>query len=1112
MTGSENYKVLIQKLDAFIRKYYVNKLIRGALYFVGFAVLLFLIFSIAEHNFYFSQAVRKVFFFGFIGLSLLSLVYWVAWPLFQYFKLGKTISHEQAAGIIGTHFGDVQDKLLNILQLKKQAETPGSSDLLIASIDQKAEDIRLVPFKNAIDLSTNKKYLKYALPPLVIFFALLLASPSLIKDSTFRIINNNQDFERAAPFKFLLEKQEFQVIQYQDFDLEVKIDGASLPNEVFIDVNDYQYKMKKVAADRFVYQFKNVQKDTPFKLYAGQVKTSFYTLNVLEKPNLLDFKMVLDYPSYTKSKDEVLQNIGDATVPVGTQIRWDFESDHTDTVHLKVAEKLHVAKQKSATKFSYSKRMMKSSAYQVYLSNQEIPFPDSFLYNIHVVPDQYPSISVEKAVDSVDNSIVFFVGSAADDYGVSKLAFTYVITNQNGQQKKKQSEQVPYDQRQRQVDFKHILNLQDLVLAPGDQVQYYFEVYDNDQIHGAKSTKSQIMTFKKKSLEELRDLEKQTSAEIKKELDEAMKETKDLREAFKKLREKLLQKKDMDWQTKKELEKLLEKQQEIQEKMERAKQKFQENKESNPEKSPELKEKEEKMEKMLEKMENDPIKDLMEKIQELMQDMKKDEALDKIEQMEAQDQEMEMKLERLQELYKQLEVEKEMERMMDELEKLGDQEEKLADETKKGEKSNEELKKEQEKIEEKFDELKKDMKALEKKNEQLKRPKDLGENNEEQMDDISQDMDDAQQNMDQNAKDKAAKSQKKAGQKMKQMAADMQAAAQGSEDDSIEEDIKLIRQILENVIRLSFDQEDLVEDFALTNTETPKYVSLIQDQFRIKDDFKIVEDSLHAMAQRQDKLEEFIMETVSGIKKNLGKSIKRLEDRKKIVANETQRKTMTGLNDLALMLDESMQNMQQQMSQSMPGSQMCNKPGGKGQGSPSKSGEPKDKISKGQEGMQKTLDKMMQGKKEGQGGSAKDFAKAAAQQAALRKALEDAMKEKQEQGKGASQEMQEIINQMNKIETDLVNKRLDYETMKRQKDIMTRLLKAEKADRKQDKDNKRKAENALKKQPKFPPNLDAYLKKRQAEIDAYKTVSPALKPYYKQLVESYYRTLKTKKN
>ncbi|MFN4257329.1 MAG: DUF4175 domain-containing protein, partial [Saprospiraceae bacterium] len=114
-------------------------------------------------------------------------------------------------------------------------------------------------------------------------------------------------------------------------------------------------------------------------------------------------------------------------------------------------------------------------------------------------------------------------------------------------------------------------------------------------------------------------------------------------------------------------------------------------------------------------------------------------------------------------------------------------------------------------------------------------------------------------------------------------------------------------------------------------------------------------------------------------------------------------------------------------------------------------------------------------------------------------------KQKQEQGKG-SKALDEIMEQMDKVETDLVNKRLTNETMKRWEDIKTRLLEEERAEREREQDEQREAESAKQQPTKLPPALEEYLKKRRAEVDLYRTVSPALKPYYKGLVEEYLKT------
>ncbi|MEL6987924.1 MAG: DUF4175 domain-containing protein, partial [Bacteroidota bacterium] len=397
---------------------------------------------------------------------------------------------------------------------------------------------------------------------------------------------------------------------------------------------------------------------------------------------------------------------------------------------------------------------------------------------------------------------------------------------------------------------------------------------------------------------------------------------------------------------------------------------------------------------------------------------------------------------------------------------------------------------------------------IEKKNEELENPKDI-EDREEQMEDIEKEMNDAKEDLKKNDKKSAGQKQKNASEKMKQMAEQMQMEMEAGEMEQMQEDMASMRQLLENLVTLSFDQEDLGKSFRKSKVNTPKYVELVQEQFRIKDDFKVVEDSLQALSKRVYQIETFVTEKVGEIKVNLDKSIDHLEERRKTQAGETQQRTMKNLNDLALMLSEVMEQMQQQMSGAMPGSQMCNKPGGSGQG---KEGEkPSDKLGDAQEQLNKQMEMMKKAMEQGggQGGMSEQFAKMAAKQAAIREALKKAQKEAQEQGQG-DKNLQELIDEMNKTETDLVNKRLTNEMLKRQQEIKTRLLEAEKAMRERQWDDKRKAETAQEIERKTPPALEQYLKEREAEIEMFKTVSPSLKPYYKYMVEEYYKSLKTK--
>jgi len=1108
MASKDNYQVLIEKLDRFTRKFYMNQLIRGALYSVGLILAAFILMNLLEHQFFFGKAGRKTLFFSFVGISALALTYWVFMPLLHYFRLGKVISHERAAEIVGEHFTDVKDKLLNILQLKKQADTNPDAALVFAGINQKTAEINPVPFRSAINLGQNKKYLRYALPPLLLLLVLLFAAPSIIKDSTKRLINNNTEFKKAALFSFSIDKEDLTVIQFEDYLLEVKTEGQVVPNEVFVNIDNYHYRLNKEESGTFTYKFSNVQKDMDFTVFSSGIESKAYQLNVLKKPNILGFEVKLDYPAYTGRRDESISNIGDMVVPRGTNIDWVFNSANTDDIQIGFSgKKKPIATNRFSDElFTYKKKAMQDESYKVYVSNNDLPNADSVAYTISVVPDLHPTIAVEEFKDSTDNKLLFFVGDAADDYGLMSLSFNYRLKKQ----KSGQGELNTLKMRQpegRQTQYDHTWDLTELELNPGDELTYYFEVFDNDAVMGSKSARTNVMTFAMPTVKEIEEKTEKNNEEIKKDLEEAIKENKKIREDMKELREKILQEKDMDWQTRKELEKLLERQREMEQQMQEAKEKFEENMKNQDEfekPSEELLEKQEKVQELFEEVMDDEMKELMKQIEELLQELEKDEALEKMEEMEMSDEEMEMEMDRMLELLKQLEVEAEMEKAIEKLEELAEKQEELSEETEKEEKSQEELEKEQEEINEAFKEIQEDIEEAKKKNEELERPNDLGDQ-EEEMEDIEEDLDESQEQLEQQENQKASESQKKAAQKMKDMAAGMQQQMQSGEMEQMEEDMESLRQLLENLLAMSFDQEELIDEIGDANINTPHYVELVQGQYKLKDDFKLIEDSLQALSKRVFQIESFVTEKVTEIKSNMKDGLEELEERHKPQAATHQQYTMKNVNDLALMLSEVMNQMQQQMANSMPGNQMCNKPGGKGGKKPGKV--PGDKMSKGQGELNKDMKEMMEGLKKGKGGSSKEFAQMAARQAAMQKALRDLQQKKQEQGKG-SEELQQIIDEMNRVETDLVNKKLTNEMMKRQEEILSRLLKAEKAEREREYDEKRKAETASQKERKMPPSLEEYIKKREAEIEMYKAVSPSLKPYYKHLVEEYFKSLK----
>ncbi|MBK8844943.1 MAG: DUF4175 domain-containing protein [Saprospiraceae bacterium] len=1116
-----HYNLLIQRLDQFIRKYYLNQIIRGFLYLTGFVTVYFITIALLENYFYFGTTGRKVLFYSFLAASLFTLFKWILVPGAKYFKLGATITKEKAATIIGSHFPNVQDKLLNVLQLSSQAHSGSDSALIIAGIEQKTKELQPVSFKNAIDLNNNRRYLKYAVPPVLALLVLLFAAPSLIRKPVDRLLQNNKEFEREAPFTFNLVNKNLNVAEFDSYVLEVKLEGNAIPDQLDVVYNETPYRLTKDSKGVFSYTFANVQDDINFQLKAAGFNSKPYELNVLKKAGLTNLQIKLDYPAYVGRKDEVMQGSGDLVVPFGTKIYWEVQTRLANKVTMSFEGNATAnAQPEGADKFTFLKTAINDQNYKILIGNDALPHSDSLAYSIHVVQDEYPVITLEKYADSTNQKLVYLSGNVSDDYGLTKLNMVQQIRSEDGKVKTRVLA-IPKPQ-DKQGFYSYLFDIESLKLNPGDDMTYYFEVFDNDAVKGAKSSKTSVMTFKKPSVKEMEKNIEQSTKEIQSELQKTLNESKKINEAINKLKEKLLQQKSLNWQDKEQLNKLLEKQKELQEKLKETQEKLEEKRKNEEEikpPSPEIKEKQDKLDEMLKELQDPEEQKIMDKIKELMDKLDKKESMQQLEKMSQQTEQKNKNLDRLMELMKQLELENKVEDTADKLDELAKKEEKLADEAENDKKDAEQLKKEQEEVKKDFEDVKKKMEEIQKENKELQAPKKL-DDQKEQQEKTDQDLQKSEESLDKKDKKSASKSQKSAAKKMKDMAKSMKNDMAASDQEQIELDMKAVRQLLENIIGLSFNQEGLLNQFNATAINTPKYVSLTRDQMKIKNDFKMVDDSLVALSKRVYQIETFILKKVGEINTNLDQSMDNLEERLKPVAANNQQLSMTNLNDLALMLSEVMEQMQQQASSSMPGSQMCNKPGGTGSPKEGKEGKDgkegkegnmpqMDKITQGQqkmnEAMKESLGKMKKGEKPGSEG----FGGMAAEQAKVRKALQDIDSKMKQNGQGKKQ-IQDIIDAMDQIEKDLVNKRLTNEMITRQEQIMVRLLEEERAQRSQEQDEKRKASQAIQQQSKVPASMQEYIKKREANIDEFRPVYPALTPYYKRLVEQYYNQLSGK--
>ncbi len=1129
MDSPSPYDRLLRQLEEFRRRYYLNQVIRGALIVTAALLAAYLTVSLLEYRFYFAPAVRRVLLFGGLGAAGLALFAGVMRPLMRFGRIGPRMTDDEAARLIGEHFPEVADRLLNVLQLRRQSG--GDDALAEASIRQKIDGMKAVPFRAAVDLGANRRYLPWALPPLLALLFVLFAAPSVLRESNARLLRPSQVFEREAPFRFVLENGRLEAEQYADVTLDLRIDGRALPDAVQLVLADgTRFRMAREEADRFRHTFHQVVSDRTFHFEAAGFRSLPHTLTVLPAPSLRDLEMRLDYPAYTGRPDETLRNTGDASVPAGTRVTWIFRTDHTDAVGLAFADSTWRAERRGAGEFHLERTLYEDAAYRVGVANERVTGRDSLAYRIGVIPDRHPRIRVERVTDSTNRKFLFFLGEASDDYGLRNLNlhWTWERETASGERETLTEQTVPVgiDRGRPLAAFDHAWDLGTLDLAPGDRVTYWFQVWDNDAIHGAKSSRTPAMTFELPSREAFEEKEAERNRDIKETLREALSEIDDVQRDIEELREKLLQENELGWQDRQSLERLVERQRAVSQQVEQLREDFRRNLSEQgdyKQYDERLAQKQEQLQRMFEEVVPDELKQMMAELEQLLEQLGKEEGLEELEEMALSDEQLENELDRMLELFQQLELEQTMQDAVDQLEELAREQEELANESLNDPEADPaELAERQERLNERFDAVREELERIDELNESLSDPHDLPETG-ERAEQLAQDMEQSREQLEQSEQSQQAGKGKQAGQQQQQagekqqqnsremedMAETLGNALSGMQQQQQTEDLRALRQLLDNLIKLSFDQEALMDELATVPTANPRYVDLVQEQFRLREDAEMVEDSLLALAGRVFEISTFVTRELTEMNRHMERGIEQLADRRVAEGRAEQQFVMTSLNNLALMLNEVMDQMMEQMASQMPGSQMCQKPGG---GKPGQQQSPQ--LGNLQEQLNQQLQQLKEGQQPGQRNplGAKQFAQMAARQAAIRQALEQMAQQMQGTGEPGEQgdmarELREIAEEMERTEEELVNKVFENGTLMRQQQILTRLLEAEEAMRERELDTKRESRTAESVSPALPPSLEEYLKKRQSELDLFKTVPADLKPYYRELVESYLNRL-----
>ena len=1130
---------LLQKLDEFIRTYYLNQLVGGVLLsiaiLVGGAFLLFLLEYVGQ----FGVTGRTIMFWSLIVGGGVVLLRWVMWPTLKLLRLGNRLGYEDASKIIGDHFPEISDRLLNVLQLQNQlsGQLGATSDttLLQASIEERTRALKPVPFQRAVDWSASKQFLRAATPVVIVASLIALWKPEVIQKPAERIIAHRQDFMPPPPFTFELLNDRLDVPEKESFTIRCTTTGNARPDLVVLEMDDQRYRMEKREAGEFQFTLPLVRNDLEFRFNGGGVLSKTYNLRVLPVPTLLGMEVVATPPAYTGLAPETITDMGNLRIPEGSDVQWRFRSINTDSISLIIAGKTLFASAGAANSFVFNDRPKSSGPYWVVPSNQSVGRLDSLRYTLQITPDQAPRIRVSEVVDSTALKYRYFSGEVDDDYGFSRLVFAYqwlelgertedlLVDNRVSREVGEIVRTELTVPKRKSERFFHEWDLNTIGIQQDDVLEYWFEIWDNDRVNGPKMTRSSSYTFAPPSELDLRQERDEANQDITSRMEEARREAEAIREDMEALRRQLAEDDELDWKDERSLEELMKRQSDLQESLQNLQKANEQKDERANEFSAEeerILEKQEQLQELMEQVMSDELRQMYEEMQRLMEEMSPDvleEIQKQLESMEVDQESLEKELDRALEQFKQLEFEMKMEEAIDDLQQLAEEQRQLSEETQNESSPKDSLKARQDSLNQAFEKIQQELDELEKQNQELTNPNPTM-NREEERASIQQKMSDSSNQIEQEKNKKASENQKSAADEMEQMAQQMEAMMQQSEEEAMEEDMDALRALLENIIQLSFEEEDVMAELKTTSDNDPLYIAHGQTQRRLKDDAKMVEDSLFALSLRIPQLAPAVNREIGLINHHMDKALGGFSDRMTPEITTNQQYVMTSFNNLALMLDDALQQMQESMAKKQPGNGNCENPGGNGKPRPSPSAGDMKKMQQALgERLEKMKESMGQGANAGASGKekralSKELAQMAAQQAALRQLAEKKGQELNEDGTGNGSQMNDIAKEMEELERDLVNKNVTLETLQRQQALMVRLLEAENAEMQRGEDDKRKSRTGRQDLATDSAPLLEYLQQKNQEIEWLRTVPLELQDYYRDRVNDYFNNLDLKKS
>lgn len=1107
----------------------------------GIAILWGILTSV-ESGFWLSPGTRSSIFWALAVALSTGIISLIIFPALQYFGVIAGPSDEDLARRIGSTSSSVSDRLLSLLSLSRGHHSFADPSMIDGAIQNLSESIDTSQFPVVEDFSRVKKAGRFAIGSVLVVSLLFILAPSTFIGASQRLLSPGTVFTRPLPFTVQVSPGSVQIVRGSSLNISVTASGDQPPESFeFEVVNVGETVSRSIEATQqqgaFSHSFANVRQDFRYRARSGGFRSDWYDVTVFERPVVKKLQVELISPSYARAPRITLDpNVGDVSGLRGTRVNLTADISGPEIQSARIIfndgneENLDIEDGTVSGSFI----IRRSGSYHLSLvSIGEVENSEPIEYQVRAQVDESPSILLLSPDDNThltEANSVAFLGRIIDDYGFNRLAVNYkVVESRFGTVADKFSPiRVPLPDgtsRDQSFRFDWAMADQQISAVPGDEIEVYVEVWDNDSYSGFKSSTSNVVRLRFPSLSEQYEALEQHQDDAENQLDELLNDADKVREKFEELRDELRKNPESDWQNNRQIEQLREEQQRIEERVDEFTnevEKLIEQMEENGLVSQETLDMYEELKKVSEEVNSPELMEALEELQDAMEQMSLDAMQEAVEKFEFSEDQYQKRLERTLDLFKKFKMQQSLDEVKNRAEELKQLEENLEEQTKQAdeqmkdaeqnqqnpdsEQKSADAKKQLEKVADQQEMAKEDMEALLERLEEIREEmKDVKSAPQKQMQEMTEQLQDQkmpekmQENADQLRQEQtqpAMEGQQQMQQQLNQMQQNLSQMQQNMTGSQMNINMRGLRQALDDILILSREQERVRAAVENLVGDSHMLRGYAQQQLEIGEGLSTVSDSLQKMAREIPQMTREVQTQTGEALREMGSSIEAMSDRVARRATGHQKSAMMHLNELAVLLSDLL-------------SQMMNQQSGMGGG---QSMEQMIEQMQNMAGQQQKLNQQLQeilNDAQGQrltGDVQARLNQLAEQQDNLRKQLKQMSRNPDLRGKLLG-DLNKIAEQMLESVDDLSRQRMNRNTVERQRQILTRMLESTKSMQERGREEKRESKSGEEIDRPGPEELEQIESADQLRRDLIRALEAGYSPDYEALIKKYFQLL-----